>query len=219
MTTLGLHRIRLACKQDNTTQVVNVYTGDRPLIHRARGVQFELGMFFGATLLNIQDVATVTLEIKTSTAVTSAPLATKSVSAIDFNAALTQDQWDNYLSQHVLVEFESAETGFDMTAAVNNLLPLWLVISAVMTNGNRIPIVAGLINMLEDGGATSADIPVAGDPAYYTAAEVNALLNGQAKLINDAGATFTLRSPNGQYSRTLTVTDQDEFNFEKEFTP
>lgn len=206
------NRIRLALAiaapvgdGSSAPQLFDVITGATPRLTRARAVQFELALFNNGVLDPLTGLTSITLEVKPVTAAgvidtAAAAVMSKTVSAASFNAALTQDIWDNdsgATPYHAVVTFLDTETGLTMTGHTNNELAFGIVITGVTSIGN-VTLGGGVITVVHDGGTPGA----ASTPpvAAYTFTDEVILAMIAAKLnagTNAAGQGFILTSALG----------------------
>lgn len=207
--TFSRHRIRFKIDQAKPTPLVNTYTTATAEVYRARALQFDIGVFYDGALCSVANLTSMTLEVKAlntdgSVSVASAPLMTKTVAAAAMDDTLDAATWASKEKQHASITFDVSETGLDMTGHTKNVKRFGVIITAITDVGQRITLGNGYMDMINDGGVTSADTPAAGDPQYLTADETRALLasyvpvmgepGGYIRLVNNAGKSIILRA-------------------------
>lgn len=204
MPTFARHRIRIKADPSNAQGLLNEYSGATPHIYRARAVQFDIGIFYDNVLVDdISNLTSVTAEVKALNAdgsidTDSAPLASKTLSAASLDPTLDAATWQSKAKQHAAIPFTSVETALSMSGAVLNKLNLGLIITALTTDGERLTLCVGIIQLEEDGGVTSADTPTPGDPQYLTSAETVALVESRVPVQGTPGGFIVLQNAAGQ---------------------
>lgn len=161
MSLLSRRRIRLAmdAAKDTSTRAVDLNTNATPTLWKGNDVQFEIGIFFDDALVtDLTNLASLTLKVKASGAMTGDALMTKTVSSF---SALTAETWDDDTAQHALVTFASSETNI---AAGNYKLCVY-----VLTNDDPArEITLGVTDfaIAEDGSNGEADSQASAGQAY-----------------------------------------------------
>jgi len=209
MSSFTRNRIRLVLDGARPfADLLDQITGATPVLPHGRNIHVEVAVFNNGLLDALDNVSSLTLDIKDLTASgviepAGSALLTKSVSSASFNLQLKQDNWDNDVdvngsSYHAAFALASAETGgLSMSGQSNNVKGFGLVISATTSIG-IVVLLSGVIQFRYDGaGATSGTPPV----AAYTFNDQQLLAMLAAKLNageNDPGVSFTLRGPAGK---------------------
>lgn len=165
--TTDIIRLRLDVDQKSAPQDAN--TSSTPVVWRSSDVAFQLGIFYAAAVVDVSNLTSVTLEIKTAGAGTTAadptasPLASKTVTS--FDNTLDAATWTAGTKQHVAVAFSAEEMNF----ALGGTETQWLVISALTAAGKTITLAAGLIQVKEDGYNSAGTAPTIAGTAYTKA--------------------------------------------------
>ena len=209
MSSFTRNRIRLVLDGARPfADLLDQITGATPVLPHGRNIHVEVAVFNNGLLDALDNVSSLTLDIKDLTASgviepAGSALLTKSVSSASFNLQLKQDNWDNDVdvngsSYHAAFALASAETGgLSMSGQSNNVKGFGLVISATTSIG-IVVLLSGVIQFRYDGaGAISGTPPV----AAYTFNDQQLLAMLAAKLNageNDPGVSFTLRGPAGK---------------------
>jgi len=186
--------IRIACDvADPYRALVNAVTGGPVLLPRNRAARFELGVFdkgiWQETLT--ANYSSITIEIRPVSRIGAAE-ASQTVNAAAFANGPSVGGWNNRVEQHAVVDLDSGQTGLAMSGATER--DLWLVITATkLAGGNTVTLAAGTIQMIEDGGQYSGAVPVAGNPTFYTAAQVDALLQAAMRDITLTANGYVIR--------------------------
>ena len=199
-----IDRNRIRLKVDDGwpyDQLVNELSNTSPELPRGRAARFEIGIFSGGEWqTDVSDITSLTLEIKTRSAKTGAPLASHTEGVLA--AGVSVNEWNNKTNQHAVIEFTQAELALAMGGAES--IDLWIVITAETASGS-ITLAAGNATMIEDGGLSSADTPGPGDPQYFNKEQIIAML---AAL--QANGDKIIDSPGGVFRRRLSVTDDGQ---------
>ncbi len=109
---LNAQRVRIKLDNAATDGSKVQGTGASPKSWKGFDVQFELAAFLINNLQDLSRLSSVTLEVKPD--VESAAVITKTILAAGLNNALTQDQWDDATSQHIVIPITAAEANVDV---------------------------------------------------------------------------------------------------------
>lgn len=176
-----------------------------PIMHRARASKWEFALLTDGVVESLSTVTELRLEIKPLDAagvidITADPEILKVVSAVDMNAALTQGEWDNddgSTPWHVAIDVSEAETALDMTGAVLNKVGYGFVVTG-MTSQGIVTFGTGIVEVLDDGGRTTANGPDVNAELYPTLDEFNAAMATKITAgVNEPGVGFTLTNADG----------------------
>ncbi len=209
-------RQRLRIKLDPSSPNANLdqFTTREPIAYLGRSMQLEMCLFFQDVLESIGNFATVTVAVKeiadgvVDTAGASA--ITKTIAAADFDTSVQESDWNEGTKQHFLVPLEDYETAWVMTGAeMPNRKYFQVVVTAKTTDTitRTVTLANFRIQIVDDGGLTGLATTVAADPNYYTADEVNALLNGLVKRISEPGGWIQLTNNLGYAVRISATPD------------
>ena len=110
-------RLRLAVDTAQMGAINDVITGNSPQSWNGVDLEFELAFFRGAALADITNLASITVDLKTSLDKTSLPLWSKTLGSGSFNSSLTLDAWNAGAATdcHALISFTAAETNLFLT--------------------------------------------------------------------------------------------------------
>lgn len=166
-------RLRLALNAASYNSFTDQLTG-QAVQFPISDLRVEVGLFFGRQnsaleLVDLANLASLTMTVKAIGAGNSAPagdaatLMEAVVLAAAMDATLTAETWADFSKQHAVFEFAEAE--------VNNLDPgsVWVVFTALLTDGKRVPIQFGAMKVVEDGYAGAGTTPVEAGTAYSKA--------------------------------------------------
>ncbi len=167
-------RIRLAIDTSQMGSINDVLTGNSPQFWNGVDLQFELGLFRGATLLDISNLSSITIDLKESDDVTGLPVMSATLSSGSFNNALTLNAWNGGAAadSHALLTFTNSATNLFIADSPQTF---WLVISALTGDSPAHKIVLGAtpLTVVEGGEGVNPPASVA-TPLYYTAAQSDA---------------------------------------------
>jgi hypothetical protein len=172
MSTLGRTRLRVAADAASFDAPLDVLRRATPQFWRGNDVQFEIAVFFNGALLDVSNLASLTLEIRPLGANGHAPdpsfAPLMGATVTSFDNTTTLDNWNAGTNQQALVVFTAAQSNIAAGAA-------WLSIFAITNDspGRLITLCAGPVRVLEDG-AGLATTPTPAADTFYTAAESDA---------------------------------------------
>ncbi len=174
MNTITNQRVRLMVDASQAGGINDVATGGTPQFWNGADVQFELGIFYGNSLAAVDNLASITVDIKREDPRTGVPLMSQTIAATALNNGLTLAAWNGGATAdcHAAVKFSSANNQFIFPDASANY---WLVISALTTDSPAHKIVLGAtpVTVMESGFGTVASAAVA-TPSFYTSAQSDA---------------------------------------------
>lgn len=187
---------------------MNLTTQGRIRLHWGSSLRFELGLFYDNELQSVAKIASITLEVRATR--TGTPVMARTIDSGDIDPALTLENWQSGSAQHVVIPFSAEETAaFNMDGA--NELSVWIVIRATTTESTEFSLAWGDV-IVEQIGMVATGAPEAGDPLYYTKAEIDAwrasLLAGQIgfnalRIYNPTLDQFQLAQPSGAPPATV----------------
>lgn len=197
-------RIRLELEltkvSDPMTPLVNVFTGNSPVIPRSRAIRWELVLLDnGALDPDVGNITNITVEVKAWNNPAAAPDISKTIVGAAINAGLTDAQRVGKTDQHAVINFDQGDTGLDMAGGNPDNTKTFALIITAIRNGNLVTLGEGPITVRNDGGVYSGNTPTAGDPAYYNKDQIDGLLGSYMKLVNDPGVRLILRNKEGTW--------------------
>lgn len=171
-TTLQRQKIRIAADAASFDSPVDAVTRCKPRWWRGGDLEFDLGVFFNGTVVDVTNLASITLEVRAMgakgavPAETDAPLIGKTVTS--FDDTLNADSWADGSKQHAVVALTAAESNIAAGAA-------WLSIFAITNDnpGRIITLCAGPVQVMEDGSGFAME-PQPVDEVFYTAQQSDA---------------------------------------------
>lgn len=167
-------RIRLAIDTSQMGAINDVLTGATPQFWNGVDLQFELALFYGASLLAVSNLDSITVELKASDPRTGLPLMSKTIASSALNQSLTLNAWNGGAPGdcHALVVFTNNETNLNLDADSQSF---WLVVSAITsdTPAHKIVLGATPLTVVEGGEGVTPPASVV-TPLYYTAAQSDA---------------------------------------------
>lgn len=154
--------------------VKDAAAGSNPVLWRGNYVQFQLGVFFEETLVDLSNVASLTLEVFANTRVGD-PFMTKSIGPGDITPVITRAGWDNRTESHASVEFTGLRTNLDVDAS-SHKRTYWLAVSVVTNHepGHKITYGAGSFTIIEDGPDNADYTPPASPDNFYNMGQADA---------------------------------------------
>src|SRR5258708_31662929 len=101
-------RLRLAVDTAQMGAINDVITGASPMFWNGVDLQFELAFFRGAALADITNLASITIDLKTSLDKTSLPLMSATLSSGGFDSDLLLADWNagDQADCHALITFK-----------------------------------------------------------------------------------------------------------------
>ncbi len=167
-------RLRLAVDTSQMGAINDVVTGNSPQFWNGTDLEFELAIFRQAALADITNLASITIDIKSSLDKTSLPLMSATLSSSGFNTGLTLNAWNGGASTdcHALITFTATQARLFLA---DDSDPFWIVISALTgdTPAHKVVLGASPITVVE-GGAFVPPPSYVAQPFYYTAAQSDA---------------------------------------------
>ena len=166
--------LRLRCDETSRGAVLDAYTNSTPQAWARAATQFQTGLASGGVLVDVGNLASVTLEASPYNTRTAARVLSKTVQGNALNNALTEATWVSGAQQHAVFAFSSAEmnvlTGGSLT------VDLWIVVSAITTAGDPIIFATGRLTVNDPGTLSSALAPPANPGAYATLDQATAVV-------------------------------------------
>lgn len=221
---MALDRVRLRLELELTkvgdphNPITNLFSGSTPVMPRSRAIRWELVLLNDDALdADVGNITDITFEVKAYLDPTSAPLISKSTSTI--NTALTDAQRQARSDQHAVIEFAAGDTGLSMTGANAGGYKNFSIVITATRSGNLVTLAAGTIQVLNDGGQYSGNTPTAGAPEYYTKTQVDGLLAGGLKQLNEPGVALILVSPDGHWHRRIAIDNDGNPIDETKYVP
>lgn len=177
MATAEYHTIRIAFDMAKSFEdVVDKLSGRTPQFWRGNDLRFEVAIMRNGDILDVSNLASLTLEVRDDQNIVSAPLMQKTVAGGAMDNTVTGTTWGNNTKQHATFDFTDAETNLSSPGSV--FKSTWedvkyIVLHGVTTLGNVITYQSGPIIFREDG-AGSAGTPPTNDDNFYTKDQVDA---------------------------------------------
>lgn len=212
-------RIRIAVdvsKKFGTGTVTEVLSGGEPIFARNAGLQVEVALFFGAEILEIDNIATATLEVKQDNDPDTANAMAQTIGTDSMLRGLTLEQWQSHDPSfaHFRFTFTSSETadgnfGTPADENVEHFFCLWGRTDDDSIDNDVFGV--GKFKSFDAGiGAATPTPPVAGTGA--TLDQISALLQGYALKIGRPGDTITFISPSTGKRVKLGADDNGDFD-------
>ena len=160
--------VRLKIERRNRSSPIDVLSNGSLVAWKSSSLRIELGIFLAGLVENINNLESLTLEIKPQGASggaptpATAPLASRTITS--FDNTLDIATWTAGTKQHAVVEF----TDDEMDIAAGNQ---WLVVACTLTDypSETITLAAGACEILEDGFDDAGSAPVLDNSAYTKA--------------------------------------------------
>jgi hypothetical protein len=197
-------RIRLAIDTSQMGNINDVITGATPQFWNGVDLQFELAVFYGATLSDISNFDSITIDLKKSDPRTGLPLMSATIPSNQLNESLTLQAWQGGAPAdcHALVTFTNAQTNLELSDDTDTF---WLVVSALTADSLAHKIVLGAtpLNVTEGGEGVTPPASVV-EPTYYTAAQSDARFQRTVDLTAIDNSISTL---NGEMTAVTATAD------------
>lgn len=174
MSTINNQRIRLLVDASPSGGINDVISSSTPQFWNGVDVQFELGIFYGGTLAAIDNIASITVDVKKDDPRTGTPLMSQTVAASSLNTTLTGMAWNGGASSdcHATVLFTNSQNQFVFSGTAESY---WLVISALTKDSPAHKIVFGATPVtVQESGFGVATSTVVANPSFYTAVQSDA---------------------------------------------
>lgn len=146
--------IRLRADERSRLPLLDAFTNATPQTWVRAATQFEVALARGGNLVDISNLASVTLEASPYDQRSAGRVFSQTLSGAALDAALTEQTWADGTQQHALFTFSSAEMNVPLGGKTR--ADLWLVISAVTSQGNPLVCGAGRLTLVEDGAFAGA---------------------------------------------------------------
>lgn len=186
----------------------------RPLLFaRNSGLRIEVAFFSGDTLMSIDNIGSVTLEVKRTNSPSAALAMSQTIGVDSMRKGLTTEEWESGEPDmaHFVFIFVSGETADANFGTPDDSATHWMSLSGFTLDNVLDRDVFGVapINSFNAGisGATPTP-PATGTAATF--AEISSLMQDFLKKINAAGTTLTLTSPNGVKKLKIGVDDNGD---------
>jgi hypothetical protein len=161
MPTFQTQVIRLQADTTSKDNVLDLNTSAEPEAWWARDLTMQVGVFAGATLLDVSDLQSVSIYLKDPSNLDGAPLVGKTITSFDNTTTLTT--WTAGTQQHFVVSFSADDLSFSLTnvLAANSAQRLvHLSMVAITTGGQTGTVCVGTLNVIDDGGNSPSSNPV-----------------------------------------------------------
>jgi hypothetical protein len=189
-------RIRLAVDTSQMASINDAITGASPQFWNGVDLEIELAFFYGtpsaATLVDVSNFDSITVDLKESDPRTGLPLMSQTIASGSINDAMTYTQWTAGLpaSCQVLAIFTNEETNLDLSS---DSVTYWLVISGLTNDTPGHKVILGATPLIVQEGGAGVEPPASVvNPTYYTAAQSDAryTLSVNLTTINNEIATL-----------------------------
>lgn len=212
--------VSLVCDTSSKDNVLDMATAAEPEAWWARDLTIRASVFSdaGVTLLDVSDLQSATLSLKDPSNLDGGALVTTLITA--FDNATTLPTWQSGVQQQLLFAIAADQLSF--AGLTNGARLLHLVITAITTGGQTGTLCVGTLNIVDDGGNSSADNPVNAITVTqaqamvatlaWTAAAINLSAAGTTAIAN-AQTWLVGRQPvsvgagSGAYIAALTLND------------
>ncbi len=191
-------RIRLAVDTSQMGSINDAITGASPQFWNGVDLEIELAFFYGtpsaATLVDISNFDSITVDLKESDPRTGLPLMSQTIASSSINDAMTWTQWTGNTPSacQVLAVFTNEETNLNLN---DDSVTYWLVISALTNDSPGHKIVLGATPLIVQEGGEGVEPPASVvNPTYYTAAQSDARYLLAANLTTIENNISTLQS-------------------------
>lgn len=153
-------RVRLLFKMNSVANTRDDLTEQEVDLWRQTDWRFEVGFAFGDELVDVSVYESAKIEIMPADDKTGAALAEKSITADDFTAGITLEEWQSGAGQHAVFKLGHAETAFDLGGDDDKTF--YLVCSLRTTTGEWIVAGYATVRVYEPGTPKEDVFPVQG---------------------------------------------------------
>lgn len=181
---MQIKRSKIRCNVDLARRTIrDVKTGAYPTFPAGSDIQFEFAFWYDSTLIDIASWDALKIDIVNGTNIVGSRLMEKTVAKTPgegmpaeerLDSSLTSATWNDVTKQHALITFTDEQSLFANPGSGENSLPLWLILRATTSTGETFTVCADKALAYKDGH-TGTGAPEAGDTAYYTAAQIDAI--------------------------------------------
>ena len=193
MPNITRQRIRIAADAGRFDSPLDILRQAPLAIWRCSDIQLEIGVHQNGALADINNLASITIEVRPAgrdgdaPASSTEPSFAQTLSSTSFNAGLTSTDWNDGTAQHATLAFTAAETAVDKG-------DYWITIFTLTTDnpGQRIVLAAGAITIHEQGAGADIE-PQPATETFYTASESDS----RFALGSDLDKSEPLSSPTG----------------------
>ena len=167
---LSRKRIRLQVDSAKIGQpIIDLNTGQTPVIFAGTDVQIEIGLFQNGALLDVGNLAHLQIDLKNTGNLLGASVLTVTVNVLDNSTSF--GAWNSGVQQHALVTLSNAQTNLGIPSQQTYTL----VISATTTdNPGRIIVFGSTQLTITPTGINSGGNPAPAIPTFYTGNQADA---------------------------------------------
>ncbi len=182
--------IRLRADERRRGPLLDAFTHATPQGWVAAATQFEVALARGGALVDVSNLASVTLQASPEGERDGARVFSRTLAGSALDASLNEATWADGSMQHALFVFSSAEMNIALGGA--DRADFWLVVTALTTAGDPLVCGAGRLTMVDDGAFASALPPPSNPGAGLTLAQADLRYAPQAAVLHFApGITGT----------------------------
>lgn len=176
--------IRLRTDERRRGPLLDAFTNATPQGWVGAATQFEVALARGGVLVDVSNLASVTLEASPEANREGARVFSRTLAGGALDATLTEATWADGSKQHALFTFSSAE--MNVALGGETRADFWLVITALTTAGNPLVCGAGRFAMVDDGAFASALPPPSNPGVGLTLAQADLRYASAAGVVNFA---------------------------------
>ena len=158
--------IRLRADGRSRQPLLDFYTNATPQGWVRAATQFEVALASGGSLVDVTNLASVTIEAAPYADRDGARAFSKTLAGSALDAGLTEPTWADGSRQHALFVLSSGEMNIALGGA--DRAPFWLVVSAWTTAGDPVVCGTGRFLLADDGTFNAAPPPPANPGAGLT---------------------------------------------------
>ncbi len=163
--------IRLRTDERRRGPLLDAFTNATPQGWVRSATQFEVALARGGGLVDVGNLASVTLEASPEADRDGARVFSRTLPGSALDPSLTEATWADGSKQHALFTFSSAE--MNITLGGEARADFWLVVTALTTAGDPLVCGAGRLTMVDDGAFASAMPPPSNPGAGLTLAQAD----------------------------------------------
>lgn len=179
--------IRLRFDADVRRPAYDMRTNNAPVSWRGNDVGISVGIFLNNAMLDLTNMASLTLELRSAQSIAAETLLVqKVVNSVSITPTPSSSGWISGAEQHAIFNLSAAEMNLSLGTATDR--NFWLILSGLTGGGERLTFGYSWFTISEDGTGDDPGSPPIPPEDFYNKTEIDALL---ALLAPMASPAFT----------------------------